>query len=300
MIIQFIYYFRYYFIEILPALALGFFLSGLIHEFIPISCVERHLGGKGIKPIFYSTIIGAILPICCWGSLPLAITFYKKGASLGAILAFLVATPVTSISAFIVVWKFLGIEFAIYIFFAVILMGIIIGIISNLLKIKPKTNLNTKICSHCNEKKQENHICNTKTIIEKIKSILKFAYIDMPKEIGLETLAGLILASLVNLFVPMGVWIKNYLYGIYGYIFVIIFGLIMYMCATTSVPLVHALVNQGLNIGPGLTLLLIGPITSYGTILVIRKEFGSKILLIYLSIICLVSLILGYLFSILF
>jgi len=63
--------------------------------------------------------------------------------------------------------------------------------------------------------------------------------------------------------------------------------------------LVYALVNQGLNIGAGLTLLLIGPITSYGTILVIRKEFGTKILLVYLGVVCSSALILGYLFSIL-
>jgi hypothetical protein len=121
----------------------------------------------------------------------------------------------------------------------------------------------------------------------------------MPKEIGLETLAGLALAALVSTVAPVGIWIKKYLYGIYGYLFAVIFGLIMYMCATMSVPLVYALVNQGLNIGAGLTLLLIGPITSYGTILVIRKGFGNKILLVYLSVICSLSLILGYLFSLL-
>jgi len=83
MISQFFYYFKHYFFEILPALAIGFLLSGIIHEFIPTSWVEKHLGEKGIKPILYSTILGTIVPVCCWGSLPLAITFYTKGASLG-------------------------------------------------------------------------------------------------------------------------------------------------------------------------------------------------------------------------
>jgi len=299
MISEFFYHFQHYFLEILPALAIGFLLSGIIHEFIPTSWVEKHLGEKGIKPILYSTILGTVVPVCCWGSLPLAITFYTKGASLGPVLAFLIATPATSVNALIVVWKFFGINFAVYIFFAAIVMGVIAGLIGNMLKFKPNIKLNNKTCPHCNEEKQENHICKTKTIIEKIKLVLKFAYIDMPKEIGLETLAGLTLAALVSTVAPVGIWIKNYLYGIYGYLFAVIFGLIMYMCATMSVPLVYALVNQGLNIGAGLTLLLIGPITSYGTILVIRKEFGTKILLVYLGIICLLSLILGYLFEVL-
>jgi hypothetical protein len=115
-------------------------LSGLIHEFIPTNWVEKHLGEKGIKPILYTTIIGTIVPVCCWGSLPLAITFYMKGAFTGPVLAFLAATPATSVNALIVVWKFFGLKFAVYIFFAVIVMGVITGIVGNLLKIKPNIN----------------------------------------------------------------------------------------------------------------------------------------------------------------
>ena len=71
------------------------------------------------------------------------------------------------------------------------------------------------------------------------------------------------------------------------------------ICSTASVPLVHAFISQGMNIGAGLVLLLVGPITSYGTILVVRKEFGTKVLLVYISMICILSLTAGYLFEIL-
>jgi uncharacterized membrane protein YraQ (UPF0718 family) len=42
---------------------------------------------------------------------------------------------------------------------------------------------------------------------------------------------------------------------------------------------------------------MVGPVTSWGTILVLRKEFGGRILLVYLAIISIVSLTLGYVFS---
>jgi len=71
----------------------------------------------------------------------------------------------------------------------------------------------------------------------------------------------------------------------------------MYICSTASVPLVHAFVSQGMAIGAGMVLLLVGPITSWGTILVMRKEFGGKILAIYLAVVCVMSLALGYCFS---
>ena len=65
-------------------------------------------------------------------------SFYKKGARLGPILAFLVATPATSVSALLVAYSVLGLKFAIYIFFAVIIMGVFVGMIGNLLTYEPK------------------------------------------------------------------------------------------------------------------------------------------------------------------
>lgn len=65
--------FKEYFIEVLPFLMIGFLLGGLVYEFVPAKLVERHLGGKGIKPILYSTLAGTILPVCCIGSLPMPV-----------------------------------------------------------------------------------------------------------------------------------------------------------------------------------------------------------------------------------
>ncbi len=79
MIAQFFITFKDYLIEVLPFLAIGFFLSGLIHEFIPTGWVERHLGRKRVKPPIYSTLAGTALPICCIGALPVAVSASKRG-----------------------------------------------------------------------------------------------------------------------------------------------------------------------------------------------------------------------------
>ena len=70
MIAQFFIVFKDYLIEVLLYLAASFFLSSLIQEFVPTGWVERHLGGKGIKPLIYSTLAGTAFPICCLGSPP--------------------------------------------------------------------------------------------------------------------------------------------------------------------------------------------------------------------------------------
>lgn len=290
---QFISIFKHYLAEILPALALGFFLSGLIHEFIPQRWVENNLGKKGFGSIFYATVIGAVLPICCWGALPVAVSFYKKGSKPGPVLAFLVATPATSVSALIVAYTLLGLKFTVFIFLAVILMGILMGVIGNQLSFRPFQGPEEK-CPHCDA---GIFPVPKRNFSARMRSVFKFAFWQMPKEIGLETMLGIILATAVAAFLPIGMWIKQNLIGPLGYLFALVFGLLMYICATAAVPLVDAFIKQGLNPGAGMTLLLVGPITSYGTVLVLKKEFGIKILSIYLLFISISSLLLGYIFS---
>ncbi len=282
----------------IPALALGFLFSGIIHEFIPGKWVEKYLGGKGLKPIMLAIMIGSISPVCCWGALPIALSFRQKGAGLGPIFSILVATPATSISALFVTWRFMGIQFTVYMFFAIIIVGIIMGLIGDLWNIELPNRTNESVgnkendCCHCSPKAEKN------LFWKKVKGALKFAFIDMPKEIGLQLIIGILLAALVMSVGPIGEWIKTYLTQGYGYLFAVLYGLIIYMCATGSVPLVQALVSQGLNIGAGMCLLLLGPVVSYGTILVLKKEFGLKVTMVFVASITLLCLLVGYLYGI--
>ena len=297
MVYNFINSFKHYFIEMAPALAIGFLLSGIIHEFIPERWINKHLGGKGIKGVLWSTLIGTLVPVCCWGCLPIAVSFRKKGASLGPILTMLIATPATSVNALIVTAKLLGIKFAVYLFFSVIFMGIVAGLIGN--RIKVKKDITDNDGCDCNEKSlnpPELKITK-KSFFWRLVSVFKFAFIQMPKDIGKETLLGLALAASVDSIMPVGYLVKHYLRGGMGYLFALIFGLLTYICATMGVPLVDALIRQGMDKGAGFVLLLVGPITSYGTILVLRKEFGLKVLLVYLGLISFMGLLLGYIFS---
>jgi len=330
LVVQYLIVFKDYFIEVLPFLAIGFLVSGLIHEFVPSEWVERRLGGGGIKPILYSTLAGTILPICCLGSLPVAVSLHQKGARLGPVLAFLVATPATSITALLVTYGLLGLNFTIFIFFAVIAMGLVMGLVGNMVKgrtkapvaqvqqaLDPVCGMNVEVgkaakaeysgetyyfcCSHCQqafESRPEEYMgAYSRNIAHRIKHVFKYAFVDMVKEIGPELLLGLALAALVAAIAPVGKFVGAYLSGGLGYLFSLGFGLLMYICSTASVPLVHAFVSQGMNIGAGMVLLLVGPITSWGTILVLRKEFGGKTLAIYLTVVSVMSLALGYCFS---
>ena len=80
----------------------------------------------------------------------------------------------------------------------------------------------------------------------------------------------------------------------------VVVGLLDSVCSTASVPLADALVRSGMRYGQALCYLLLGPITSYGTILVIRKDFGKKVLVMYLGVISVMSLLAGIVYDMIF
>jgi len=236
LIAQFFIVFKDYVIDVLPFLAIGFFLSGLIHEFVPTRLVERHLGGRGVKPILYSTVVGTALPICCIGSLPIAVSLYQKGARLGPVLAFLVATPATSITALLVTYALLGLRFTMFIFFTVIVMGLVMGLVGNLIKVRPRASApqgqqaidpvcGMRIeagkaakaeyggevyyfcCSHCQQafesRPEEYAGTHSRNFTHRLKHVFKYAFVDMVKEIGPELPLGLALAALVAAIAPV-------------------------------------------------------------------------------------------------
>ena len=105
------------------------------------------------------------------------------------------------------------------------------------------------------------------------------------------------IASFITVFGPVRHLISEYLTGLFGYAVVLIIGMVTYVCSTASVPMADAFMKSGLSHGQALCYLLVGPITSYGTILVIKKDFGWRVLILYLGMICSLSLIYGLVYD---
>ncbi len=341
MLLEVVRHFWSYVREVFPFLVLGFLLSGLIQVFIPSHWVSKYLGGSGFRPLVYATVAGTVLPICCIGSLPVAISLHDKGARLGPILSFLVATPATSIPALLVSYGLLGIQFTVYLFFAVIVLGLLMGLVGNQLRFVPPAGLVLEAsatdpvcgmqvdagttgvvttehegtryyfcCDLCRAKfartpASYSGACVTEACScaprtgNRMVQALRHSFITMPRDIGPEILLGLALAAIVAAVTPIGRFVGEYFAGGLAFLIALPVGILMYTCSTASVPLIHALVTQGMHVGAGMLLLIVGPVTSWSTILVLRKQFGTRTLVIYLAVISILSLAAGLIYVLL-
>ena len=108
---------------------------------------------------------------------------------------------------------------------------------------------------------------------------------------------GLIMAAVIGSFVPHG-WFEEHVgSGLWPKLVMLVVGIPLYICATSSTPLAYGLVVAGLTPGAALVLLLSGPATNVATMSWLLKDLGMKALVIYLGVIAAVALGSGIIFD---
>ena len=66
---------------------------------VPSRLLTRLVGTGKIKSVLWGSVVGAPIPLCSCGVLPTALGLRKQGATPGATVAFLVATPETGVDS---------------------------------------------------------------------------------------------------------------------------------------------------------------------------------------------------------
>lgn len=143
--------------EASPWLLLGLLIAGLMKAWVPSKILSKHLG-QGKSAVIKAAIIGAPLPLCSCGVIPVATELRRSGASAPATASFLVATPETGIDSVSVSYALLGPIFAIYRPFAAIMSAIITGLLVSTIK-----DEDIKL-PHNETKSTDSSCCSSKTI----------------------------------------------------------------------------------------------------------------------------------------
>ena len=139
-----------------PYLLLGFLLAGLMYAFVPGKFYTKYLSRKSFRSVLNAALLGIPLPLCSCGVIPTAMSLRKEGASKGAVVSFLIATPQTGVDSIIATFSLMGLPFVIVRPIAALFTAIFGGVIVD--KAEPEK----KCCCHSEEKeekKTEEHSC---------------------------------------------------------------------------------------------------------------------------------------------
>ena len=107
--------------------------------------------------------------------------------------------------------------------------------------------------------------------------------------VGHDYLTGIIATAL-----PPSI-IENYLTGgLVSMLAMLWISIPVYTCASSSTPLAAALVMKGLSPGAALVFLLAGPATNLGSVVVLLKFLGARVVAVYLAVVVAVTLLAGW------
>jgi hypothetical protein len=270
-----------------PYLLLGFLLAGIMHAFIPDGWYTKYLSGDTFRSVLNAAIFGVPLPLCSCGVIPTAMSLRREGASKGAVVSFLIATPQTGVDSIFATYSLMGLPFAIVRPIAALFTAIIGGTFVNWNGKDAEAVVPTDASRAYSE---QPHLSFGDRCVE----ALKFGFVEMMEDIGKWLVVGLIVAGLITVLVPdsfFEVFKDNTLLSM---LLVLCVSVPMYICATGSIPIAVALMMKGLTPGAALVMLMAGPACNVASILVVNKVLGKKTLLLYLAAIIGGSILFGF------
>ena len=259
--------------EMAPYLLLGFFLAGLMHEFIPRQVYANYLSKPNFRSVFLAALFGVPLPLCSCGVLPTAMGLRREGGSRGATISFLIATPQTGVDSIIATYSLMGLPFAIIRPIVALITAVFGGSLINVFESDDEIIVVRKAAEKAPEK----------SFVQKLKGSLYYGFVEMMGDIGKWLVIGLIVAGMITTLVPdewFAIFKDNSLLSI---LLVLAISVPMYVCATGSIPIAVALMMKGLTPGAALVLLMAGPACNVASLLVINKVLGRRTLLLYLT-----------------
>ncbi|RUT73284.1 SO_0444 family Cu/Zn efflux transporter [Ancylomarina longa] len=268
-----------------PYLMLGFLFAGILKVAFPQSFIDKYLGQKNGKSVFYASLIGVPLPLCSCGVIPTGISFYKSGATKGSSVSFLISTPQTGVDSILVTYSLLGLPFAIIRPFIALATGFLGGLLTN--KLDDTKKISTPIATYSAEKSDSSECsdgcCDNKSKKQsKLHTLFKYAFVDFLQDISKWLIIGLLLAAVISISIPDDFFSSFIGNDFIGMLVILIASIPLYICATSSVPVAAILLMKGLSPGAALVFLMAGPATNAATITVLNKVLGKKSTLAYL------------------
>ncbi len=185
------------------AILLGLVIGAIIDYYIPQEYITRFLAGSKRTTILNAALFGLIMSACCHGILAIAIQLHKKGASIPAVVTFLLASPWANIPITILLFGFFGVK-ALLLVVSALIIAVITGFIYQFLE---KRNLIEQSPKHTTKdfpfwqdvaKRWKSHTFNFK----KDSKELARSMWSLNKMVTYWILIGMILAAFARAFVP--------------------------------------------------------------------------------------------------
>ena len=292
-LIQTIQYFLYITAE-LTTLFLGIStLVALILMYLPQEKIKTWMSGKGILGNIMGALFGSITPFCACSTIPMTLGFLEIGIPFGAVMSFVIASPLLNPIIFAMLLALMGLKVAITYFIVVFGAAIFFGIILE------KTG-GGRLVKNVRIKGggiEDDEI--PLAFMNKLKLSFMKAWGDYYSILGY-LLVGVGIGALIYGYLPQDIVIR---YAGPGNPFAIpiaaIIGIPLYIRAETAIPIGLSLMQKGMSVGAVIALIIGGAGMAIPEMSMLAGIFKTKLVAAIVLVIFLTAVIGGYIFNIL-
>ncbi len=271
-------------LEILPVFLVAVICAGLIEAYLPENLFSKSfLNRFNFINVILMALLGALIPICTCGMIPLAISLYRKGLDWRLLLAFLIPGNACSLPA-LMLTATISWQLAMYRLLATILLGLILVYILDWLT---PTNFTLALID-LNKKHEEGSVSdqeNSKTepsccsshAIKKSKFQMVLSSI---KTISLEFLPWILIAALLATFLDhyysLSLEALNLAKSVWAPVVLGVITFPLYLCAGADVPLLNFLYEARFSLASLITFMLAAPSINLTTFIIYSKATSVK------------------------
>ena len=285
-------FFIYDTIKIFILLSVLIFIISYIQSYFPPERTKKILGNiKGIKGNILGALLGTITPFCSCSSIPIFIGFTSAGLPLGTTFSFLISSPLVDIASLLILASFFGVKIAI----AYVVVGLILAVIGG--TIIDKLGLENEVQGYVKEIENVDADIVEMSHEERV-SYSKEQVRDIVKKVWLYVLIGVGIGAAIHNWIPQEVVEK--VVGSNNPFAVLLatgIGIPMYADIFGTLPIAEALFGKGVGIGTVLSFMMAVTALSLPSIIMLSKVVKPKLLIIFVSIVAIGIIIIGYLFN---
>ncbi|MEI7904517.1 MAG: permease [Candidatus Firestonebacteria bacterium] len=289
-------FFFYDTVKIFFLISVVIFVVAVVRSFFPAEKTREVLAKTGkYTGNVLAAFLGIVTPFCSCSAVPLFLGFVEAGIPLGITFSFLVSSPMINEIAVVLLWSMFGWKISMLYIWSGLVIAVVAGIVIGKMKLEYLLEDIVKETSKGS--------CVAPAPNGKIpfKARLSYAY-DYTKEI-LGKIWPYVLVA-----VGIGAWIHGYVpQDVIGKIagkgnpfavpLAVLVGIPLYSNCGGALPLVHALVEKGVQVGTALAFMMAVTALSLPEFIILRNVMKPKLIAIFAGVVGIGIIITGYMFN---
>jgi len=283
--------------KVLLLLILIVFVVGVVRTYFSPERTRKILGGKKLFAGNVSaSLLGIVTPFCSCSAIPLFLGFIESGVPLGVTFSFLISAPMINEVALVLLFGLFGWKTALMYVSTGLIIAMFSGFVIGRLRL---------------EKYVEDWVYKTKVEHPEIEAAkISFSQripsgIDAVKEIvgkvWIYVVIGIAVGAGIHGYVP-----ENFMASLMGKSVwwsvpvAVVIGIPMYSNAAGIIPIVQALLEKGASLGTVLAFMMSVIGLSLPETIILKKVLKIQLIVVFISIVAVGIIIVGYLFNLIY